>query len=69
MFWACTSKGNNYIDERRTTFAKAYGIKVKCYENHVQEQITNLVNILGTSLKPIGPLKEHGGNTLGSRGK
>jgi len=31
-----------YIGERRTTFAKAYGIKVRCYGRHVGEHIGNL---------------------------
>jgi len=32
-----------------TTFAKAYGIKVRClYAEHVEERIVNLGNILGT---------------------
>jgi hypothetical protein len=31
-----------YISERRTTFAKAYGIKVKCYGEHFGEHIGNL---------------------------
>jgi hypothetical protein len=37
-----------YIGERRTTFAKAYGIKARCYGQHVGEQIGSLENILGT---------------------
>jgi hypothetical protein len=38
-----------YIGERRTTFAKAYGINVRClYEEHVEEHIVNLGSILGT---------------------
>jgi hypothetical protein len=37
-----------YIGERRTTFAKAYGIKVRCYGEHVGKHIGNLGNILGT---------------------
>jgi hypothetical protein len=38
-----------YIGERRTTFAKAYGKKVRClYGEHVEEHIENLGNILGT---------------------
>jgi hypothetical protein len=37
-----------YIGERRTTFAKAYGIKVKCYGKHVKEHIESFGNILGT---------------------
>jgi hypothetical protein len=37
-----------YIGERRTTFAKAYGIKVSYYGDHVGEHIGNLGNILGT---------------------
>jgi hypothetical protein len=36
------------IGERRTTFAKAYGIKVRCYGENVGEHIGNLGNILGT---------------------
>jgi hypothetical protein len=32
-----------YIGERRTTFAKAYGIKVRCYGEHVEEHIGNLM--------------------------
>jgi predicted metalloprotease len=32
-----------YIGERRTTFAKAYGIKVRCYGEHVGEHIENLI--------------------------
>jgi hypothetical protein len=32
----------SYIGERRTTFAKAYGIKVGCYGEHVGEHIGNL---------------------------
>ncbi len=30
------------ICERRATFAKAYGIKMRCYEEHVEENIANL---------------------------
>jgi hypothetical protein len=30
-----------YIGERRTTFAKAYGIKMRCYGEHVGEHIGN----------------------------
>ncbi len=37
-----------YIGERRTTFAKAYGIKVSCCGENVGEHIGNLGNILGT---------------------
>jgi len=33
------------ISERRTTVAKAYGIKVRCYGEHVEKHIEN---ILGT---------------------
>jgi hypothetical protein len=32
--------------EMRTTFAKAYGIKVRCYGEHVAEHIGNLGNIV-----------------------
>ncbi len=44
-----------YIGERRTTFAKAYGIKVRCYGEHIG-------NRMGTHWE----LK---GNTLGTREK
>jgi len=37
-----------YIGERTMTFAKAYGIKVRCYGEHVGEHIGNLRNILET---------------------
>ncbi len=37
-----------YIGERRATFAKAYGIKVRCIGEHVGEHIKNLGNVLGT---------------------
>ncbi len=37
-----------YIGERRTTFAKACGIKGRCYGEYVEEQIGSLGNILGT---------------------
>jgi hypothetical protein len=42
----------SYIGERRTTFAKAYGIKVNCYGEHVGEHIGNFFehigNLMGT---------------------
>ncbi len=34
---------STYIGERRTTFAKAYGIIVKCYGKHIGENIENLM--------------------------
>ncbi len=37
-----------YIGERRTTFVKAHGIKVRCYGEHVGEHIGNLKNIFRT---------------------
>jgi hypothetical protein len=41
--------GPTYIDERRTTFAKAHGLKVRClYEEQFGEHIVNLGNISGT---------------------
>ncbi len=43
-----------YIGERKTTFAKAYEIKVRCY---VGEHIGNLGNIVRTWWEPIGNLK------------
>ncbi len=47
----------SYIGERRTTFAKAYGIKVSCYGDHVGEHIGNLGKILGTWWEPTGNFK------------
>jgi hypothetical protein len=44
------------------TFAKAYGIKVRCYGEHVGEHIGNFWNILGISM-------EHSRNTLASSTK
>jgi hypothetical protein len=41
-----------YIGDKRRTFAKAYGIKVRCYGEHVGEHIGNMTK------KPIGNLKE-----------
>jgi len=35
-----------YVGEKRTTFAKAYGIKVRCDEEHVGEHIGNQVFFL-----------------------
>jgi len=40
-----------YVGERRTTFGKADGIKVRCNGEHVREHIGNLGNILGTTKK------------------
>jgi hypothetical protein len=45
-----------YIGQRTPTFAKAYGIKVRCYGKHVEEYIGNWMgmhwelegNIVGT---------------------
>jgi hypothetical protein len=34
--------------EMKTTFAKAYEIKVRCYGEHVEEHIEDFRNILGT---------------------
>jgi len=36
-----------YIDARRTTFAKAYGIKVRCYWERLGENV-EIGNLLGT---------------------
>ncbi len=60
-----------YMGERRTTFAKAYGIKVRCYGEHVE-----LENTLGT-WEHIGNLMrthwelewKNIWNTLGTREK
>jgi hypothetical protein len=45
-----------YIAERRTTFAKACGIKMRCYGEHVGEHIEN----------SKGTHWEHDGNPLGT---
>jgi hypothetical protein len=34
--------------KRRTTFAKAYGIRVRCHGKHVGEHNENLMNLMGT---------------------
>ncbi len=39
-----------YTGERRTTFAKAYVIKVRCYGEHVEQHIGNLGNTLRNAL-------------------
>jgi hypothetical protein len=52
----------NYIGKRRTTFGTAYGIKVRCYGEHVGEHIGNLWNILGPDGNPLGTYREHIGN-------
>jgi len=39
----------------RTRFAKAYGIKVRCYGEHVEEH--------------LGTHREHSGNTMGTKQK
>jgi hypothetical protein len=49
-----------YIGERRTTFAKAYGVKARCYGEHIGEYIENLMgtycklkrNMVGTHWEP-----------------
>jgi len=38
----------SYIGERRTTFAKAYGIKVRCSREHVGEHNGNMGEHGGT---------------------
>jgi len=48
-----------YIGERRTTFAKAFGITVRCYGEHVGEHTKNLMgiqgNLKGTCWEPGDP--------------
>jgi hypothetical protein len=34
-----------YIDKRRITFAKSYQIKLRCYWEHIREQIGNKGNL------------------------
>jgi len=51
---------STYIHEIRTTFAKAYGIEVRCYWEHIE----NLRNMLGTWWESIGNLWERTENTL-----
>jgi hypothetical protein len=40
-----------YMGERRTTFAKAYGLKVRCYGDHV-ELGESIGNLKGTYWEP-----------------
>jgi hypothetical protein len=60
-----------YINERRTTFAKPYGIKVRCSWECVREYNGNLKNILRTSWKIIGNIMrtwwEHNVNVMGTQ--
>ncbi len=58
-----------YIGERRTTFAKAYGIKVSCYGDHAGEHIGNLGKILGTLWEPTGKFKWTHWEHIGNKGK
>jgi hypothetical protein len=44
--------GPNYIGERRTTFAKTYGIKVRCYWELFEEHVWNLGTVC---LRPPPP--------------
>jgi hypothetical protein len=52
-------KGSDIL-KGRTTFAKAYGIKVRCYREHLGERIRKLMrthwelqgNIVGTHWEP-----------------
>ncbi len=46
-----------YTIERRTTFAKAYVIKVRCYGGHVEEHIGTLRTILVSWWEPVGNWK------------
>jgi hypothetical protein len=55
-----------YIGERSTTFAKGYGIKVRCYGEHVGELIDKLGECIGNVMRNHW---EHSGNTLGTREK
>jgi hypothetical protein len=48
-----------YIGERRTTFAKAYGIKVRCYRK----------TCWGTYWEPIGNLKGTEWENIGNQGE
>jgi hypothetical protein len=45
-----------YIGERRTTFAKSYGIKVRCYGEHIGNLMRThwvlIGNIVGTHWEP-----------------
>jgi hypothetical protein len=39
LFWSIEFLPFGYIGERKTTFAKAYGIKVRCNEENIWEKI------------------------------
>jgi hypothetical protein len=58
-----------YIGERRTTFAKAYGIQVRCYWEHFGEHIENLKHILIFWWEPIGNWSETYWEHIGNQGK
>jgi hypothetical protein len=44
------------IGEKRTTLSKAYGIKVWCYWEQVEENISNLGNLMGTHYEKKNPI-------------
>jgi len=46
----------SYIGERRTTFAKTYGIKVRCYWELFEEHIWNLGTVC---FEPTPMTREH----------
>jgi hypothetical protein len=56
----------SYRGERRRTFGKSYGIKMRCYAEHVGgthwKPGEHIGNLMGTHWKPKG-------NTLGTREK
>jgi hypothetical protein len=45
---------------------KPYGIKLRCFWEHLREQLGNLANFKGTHL---GTLWEHVGKHIGNKGK
>jgi len=56
--------------ERKTTFAKAYGIKVRCYGEHVGNTLRTSGTYWDLDENPLRTLKKpHSENTLGTREK
>jgi hypothetical protein len=53
-----------YIGERRTTFAKAYGIKVRCYGEMSGKTLGTWGTYLKLDKNPLGAQREHIGKKI-----
>ncbi len=55
--------------ERMTIFAKAYGIKVRCYWEHTGQHVGAWINTTEPIVNSLKTWWEQSGNTLGTKGK